>query len=138
MIVRKLCNSSTLLVELFMICGLLRITLFTVNFESTSLMMRAHTEGQPWKSSRHWRHMSPHQYSKENTFFETLTRPPRVLANPLDFHYETHYTPVIYYIHIYPSGYFFHWHQNKYQPSLHDVTDVIILGCLHTRHYELA
>ena len=30
-----------------------RVTLFTVNFESTSLMMRTHTEGQPWKSLRH-------------------------------------------------------------------------------------
>ena len=38
-------------VDLFIV--VVRITLFTVNFKSTSLMMRAHTEGQPWKSSHH-------------------------------------------------------------------------------------
>ena len=37
-----------------------RITLFTVNSKTTSLMLRAHTEGRPWKSSRHGRHMPPH------------------------------------------------------------------------------
>ena len=30
-----------------------RITLFTVNSKTTALMMCAHTEGQPCKSSRH-------------------------------------------------------------------------------------
>ena len=38
-------------VDLFIV--VVRITLFTVNFKSTSLMMCAHTEGQPWKSSPH-------------------------------------------------------------------------------------
>ena len=28
------------------------VVVFNVNFKSTSPMMRAHTEGQPWKSSR--------------------------------------------------------------------------------------
>ena len=38
-------------VDLFIV--VVCITLFTVNFESTSLMMRANTEEQPWKSSQH-------------------------------------------------------------------------------------
>ena len=38
-------------VDLYIV--VVRNTLFTVNYKSTSLMTRAHTEGQLWKSSRH-------------------------------------------------------------------------------------
>ena len=37
-------------VDLFIV--VVHITLITVNFKNTFLMMRAHTEGQPWKSSQ--------------------------------------------------------------------------------------
>ena len=33
--------------------AVVHLTLFTVNFKSTTLMMPAHTEGQPWKSLQH-------------------------------------------------------------------------------------
>ena len=53
-------------VDLYIV--VVRITLFTMNFKGTSLMMRARTEGQPWKSSRHWRHMSLHLYFQQLSY----------------------------------------------------------------------